>query len=335
MKKQSKFKDFLSSKHFSLIIVNALLILLFQILSKGSFLTALNIRAIFNGMVICSFFAVGVGYLMLYGFMDLSVGSTGSLAGALLTYMIMQMNCNVWVAIISALVVGTIFGFINALLVNEFNFQPFIVTLGMSSVSSGLAYVLVSSQGMRVESAVLKWIGNTKYFNRLLPVTVIIAIIFFVIYGIILAKTEFGRTIYLCGGNKEAARLCGLHPKRLSYILFSNCGFLSAVCGVLVTARVGTAYATALSSYQFTGLTAAMLGGIAFGGGSGDMFGCFLGMLIISLFNTGTAILSIDSNIATVFNGILLVVALAIDAINARRTAKNWVKKSLAETSNN
>ena len=330
MKKESKFREFLGSKHFSLIIVNLLLILIFEVLSKGAFLTPLYVRAIFNGMVICSFFAVGVGFLMLYGFIDLSVGSIGSLAGAVLTFTIMQMGFNVWIAMLSALIVGTFFGFLNALLVNRFGFQPFIVTLGMSSVCSGLAYVLVSSQGMRVEDALLKWIGNTKYFNRLLPVTVIIAMIFFIVYGIILAKTKFGRTIYLCGGNKAAARLCGLHPKKLSYILFANCGFLSAVCGILVTARVGTSYATALSAYQFTGLTAAMLGGIAFGGGSGDMFGCFLGMLIISLFNTGTAILSIDSNIATVFNGLLLVIALAIDAVNARRTAKNWVKKSLA-----
>lgn len=85
---------------------------------------------------------------------------------------------------------------------------------------------------------------------------------------------------------------------------------------------------------QFTGLTAAMLGGIAFGGGSGDMVGCFLGMLILSVFTNGTALMGLDSNLALIFQGLLLVIALAIDAVSAKRQAKSWVKKSLLDDNN-
>jgi len=332
MGKKEKLKSFLGSKHFTLLIVVILLIILFQILTSGAFLKPFNIRQIFNGMVICSFFTVGVGMLMLFGYMDLSVGAVGSLGGAVLCWLIAKCGAPAPVAMLAGIIVGIGCGLFNGFLVNKLHFEPFIATLAMTSVCQGIAYNFVTSQGMAVKNDVLKWIGTTKFFNDLLPVTVIIAAVFFVVYGIILAKTKFGRTIYVCGGNKQAAKLSGLNPTRLSYILFANCGFLASICGILVTSRVGTSYADSLSAYQFTGLTAAMLGGIAFGGGSGDMAGCFLGMLIIALFNNGTSVLGIDSNIATVFNGLLLIIALAIDAVNAKRTAKNWVKKSLLES---
>jgi ribose/xylose/arabinose/galactoside ABC-type transport system permease subunit len=331
MFKESKFRRFMGTKHFSLLIVVVLLIVLFTIITGGRLVTVLNLRTIFNNMVVGSFFTLGVGMLMLFGHIDLSVGAIGSFAGCIMGVAVMVWGLPAWVAILLAIITGMICGAFNAFMVNRFHFEPFIATLATASVLHGIGYQLATSTGLPIKSSVLKWIGGTKFFlgGKLLPFTVIVAVVFFVIYGIILAKTMFGRTIYLCGGNKQAARLAGLKPKRLSYILFMNCGFLAGVCGVLYTARVGTSYATGLDSYQFTGLTAAMLGGIAFGGGSGDMLGCFLGMLILSLFDNGTSLMGLDSNLSTVFQGFLLVLALAIDAISASNRSKNWVKKSL------
>jgi ribose transport system permease protein len=328
---ESRFKRFLITKYFSLLVVIILMLIVFYILTDGKILVPANIRQIFNGMVITSFFAMGCGMLILFGYIDLSVGAVGSFSGCVITVLNASLGVPIALAIVCGVVTGILFGMFNGFMVNKLRFEPFIATLAMASLIRGIGYNLVSANGMKIHDPFLQWLGGTKFFNNLLPITVLIAIVFFVVYGIVLAKTKFGRTIYLCGGNQQAARLSGLRPKRLSYILFANCGFLAAVCGVLVTARVGTAYATALDTYQFTGLTAAMLGGIAFGGGSGDMLGCFLGMLILALFNNGTALIGLDHNIAVIFNGALLVIALAIDAVSARRRAKSWVKKSLAE----
>jgi ribose/xylose/arabinose/galactoside ABC-type transport system permease subunit len=272
--------------------------------------------------------------LILFGYIDLSTGAVGSIAGCVLGYTIMQLGYPAWLAVVLAIIAAMLCGLANALMVNKLHFEPFIATMAMASVVHGLGYNLASAQGMPITNAFTKWLGNTKIFNNLLPVTVIIAVVFFVVYGVILAKTKFGRTIYICGGNQMAARLSGLNPTKLSYILFINSGFLAGVCGVLATSRIGTSYATALDSYQFTGMTSAMLGGIAFGGGSGDMLGCFLGMLILSVFNNGTTLMGLDHNLSTIFNGLLLVLALAIDAISASRRAKSWVKKSLLESNN-
>jgi ribose transport system permease protein len=331
MKEESRFKRFLATKHFSLLVVILIMLVIFYFLTDGKLLGVKNIRQIFNGMVTCSFFAIGSGMLILFGHLDLSAGAIGALAGAVMTVLYNQFGFPIWLAIILGILGACICGWINAFMVNKLHFEAFIMTLAMASLAHGVSYNLVSGQGMVITDPFLKWLGSTKIFGNMLPITLIIACVVFVIYGIILSKTKFGRTIYLCGGNKQAARLSGLKPTRLSYILFVNGAFLVGICGILVTARVGTSYATSLDMYQFTGMTAAMLGGIAFGGGAGDMLGCFLGMLILAIFNNGTALMGLDNNIATIFQGLLLVIALAIDAVSARRQAKSWVKKSLLE----
>lgn len=332
MKEDSKFRQFLSTKYFSLIVVIILMTAVFYfIVPNGALFGIKNIRAIFNGMVTTSFFAVGSGMLILFGYLDLSAGAVGAFSGAIMTLLNVQFGVPIWLAIIAGIVGACLCGWLNAFMVNKLHFEAFIATMAMMSLAHGVSYNLVSGQGTVVTNDFLTWLGGTKIFGNLVPITLIIAIVMFVIYGVILAKTKFGRTVYLCGGNKQAARLSGLKPKRLSYFLFINGAFLVGVCGVLVTARTGAAYATALDTYQFTGMTAAMLGGIAFGGGSGDMLGCFLGMLILAIFNDATTLLGLDHNIATIFQGLLLVIALAIDAVSARRQAKNWVKKSLLE----
>jgi ribose/xylose/arabinose/galactoside ABC-type transport system permease subunit len=328
---KDRLSTFFASKHFTLLIVIAILIVAFNILSKGGFLAPANYRSIFNGITVTSFFTLGVGMLILFGYIDLSVGLVGSLSGCVLVALVQLSHWNIIPAIIAALAVGCACGLCNALMVNKLRFEPFIATLAMSSVAKGIGYNLVTAEGTPISNTFIQRLGSTRFFNNVLPLTAVIAFVFFIFYGIVLARTKFGRTIYLCGGNKQAARLAGLKPTRLSYILFVNCGFLASVCGLVTISRTGTGFATSLETYQFTGLTAAMLGGIAFGGGSGDMFGCFLGMLILSIFNNGATLLGLDKNIATIFNGLLLVFALALDSVSARRQMKNWIRRSMAE----
>jgi ribose/xylose/arabinose/galactoside ABC-type transport system permease subunit len=335
MKVKKSSKDFFTSKTFSLLLVIAVLLVIFTVASGGLMLKPLNIRNIINNMVLLSFLGIGAGMLMLFGDIDLSAGSIGSFAGCVLAIAFMDWGIPTGFAYILAMIVGALGGFINAFLVNELHFQSFIATLCTSSVLQGFGLMLVTGQGLKVKgSATINWIGDTKFFGGMLPVTIIIALLFVLVYGIILSKTRFGRTIYLCGGNRFAAYLSDLYPKRLSYILFMNSGFLAAVSGSIYVSNVKTAYATSIASYQFTGLTAAILGGVAFGGGSGGMLGCFLGMLILAVFNTGVTTLGIDYNFITIFNGVLLVFGLSLDAISARRKSRQVLKQSLRASTN-
>lgn len=328
MKKKSAF---FSSKYFSLVLIIVILMVIFTIWSKGQMITPLNIRNILNNLVLLSFIGCGACYLMLYGEMDISAGALGSFAGCVCAYLAMNNGVPSGIATIIALIVGSLCGLVNALFINVLKFPPFIATMGMSYVLQGAGYLIATGTGINIRKlAFLNFIGDTKFFDGLVPVSVIISILFLVVYGIILSKTEFGRTIYLCGGNRRAARLCGLNPKKLSYILYINSGFLASVSGIIYVSRVKTALPTALGSYQFTGITAAVLGGVAFGGGSGNMVGCALGMLILAIFNTGVSTVGFNANYTKVFNGVLLIIGLALDAITARRNARKVVAQSLA-----
>jgi ribose/xylose/arabinose/galactoside ABC-type transport system permease subunit len=126
------------------------------------------------------------------------------------------------------------------------------------------------------------------------------------------------------GGNPISARLAGINSRRLTYFLFINGAVLGGISGIFNTARLGQGQLLALQTSQFTGITAAVLGGISFGGGSGGMGGAFVGLLILQTFQIGMGVVSVNPFWVTVFTGFMLILALAID-----RFAQHQIKKSL------
>ena len=329
----NKKTSFFSTKYFTLLIIIVALMVIFTIWSKGQMIMPLNIRNILNNLVLLGLIGIGACFLMLYGELDISAGAIGSFAGCICALLAMRMGIPSAIAALIAVIVGCVAGLCNALMINILRFPPFIATMSMSYMLQGLGYMIATSQGISIKKlSFLNFIGDTKFFNGLVPVMIIITLLFLVVYGIILSRTQFGRTVYLCGGNRRAARLCGLNPKKLSYTLYINSAFLASCAGIIYISRVKTALPTALTSFQFTGVTAAILGGVAFGGGSGNILGCSLGMLILAIFNNGVSTVGFNANYTKVFNGLLLIIGLALDAITARRNAKKVVAMSLASS---
>ena len=126
----------------------------------------------------------------------------------------------------------------------------------------------------------------------------------------------------MCGCNREAARLAGLKPKKICYILFINMGFLASLSGIILAARMKSATVTGISGNQFSGITAAILGGISFGGGSGGMLGAFFGLLLLNCFNNGMTVMGVNPYWQTVASGALLLIALMFDFISMVRKEK-------------
>ena len=244
--------------------------------------------------------------------------SISALSAIIMAHGIMTFGLPWWLAVIMAIVMGLITGCINATLITKLHFQPFIATLAMKSICEGLADVFGNASAIKIENKALSWIGNYKFANNIIPVAVVIALLFIIVYGIILAKTRFGRMIYLCGGNRQAAYLTGISPVKMCYILFMNMGALAALAGCMLAARVSSATVTGVNANQFSGVTAAILGGISFGGGTGGMVGAFIGLLLLNCFNNGMTLVGLDPYWQTVASGALLLVALIIDYYNTR-----------------
>ena len=323
MESYRAIKKFLKTKTFTLLAILILIIAFFWFFSPNhSYLGLKNITNILNSMVLYIMFAVAVSMPIIFGEFDLSPGYIGTAAGATMATLFFETSIPWFVIVMICLLLGIAFGLINAALINEFRIQSFIVTLAVGSlIARGFSYIVPSGRPLYFEDPVMIWVGTYR-IGGLIPVTVIISVLVIVIYGIILAKSKFGRSLYLCGGGRQAARLAGLKPKKISYIIFANSGMLGALGGILFVARTKTGDLIGTNNYSFPAVTACIFGGISFGGGSGSMVGCFLGLLIINGFNNGLTIMRVTSYWQDVASGILLLIALTIDYLSARRALR-------------
>jgi ribose transport system permease protein len=170
------------------------------------------------------------------------------------------------------------------------------------------------------------WIGKARFLG--LPVSVWIMIIAFAIFGFILAKTRFGRSVYAIGGNMQAARLAGLNPTKIVTISFVLMGILCGMGGVIFAARMNAGQPSANVNLEFDAITAVILGGVSFAGGKGNMFGTIIGVLLIQSFNTGLTMINVSSFWQFVAKGSLLLFALTADYIRKTRNDKKLLEAS-------
>lgn len=314
-------KKIVRHRLFPLVMLLLAIVLIYTILSGGVFISFKNIRNILQSTTVVSLLAIGAGMLMIAGYIDLSLGGIGTMCAMLAAYMLR--NGSPWyLALLVALALGAVGGAFNAVMVNELKFQSFIATLATASITQGITSIISNGKQIDISDPVFKFIGNERIAD-VVPVSVIISMLALLIYGIILARTKFGRSVYLIGGNQDAARLSGLKPKKISYILFINAGCLAALAGILLAGRLKSATAVGITNSQFAGLTAAILGGISFGGGVGGMGGALIGILILNCFNNGMTVIDVNPYWQTIASGILLLVALGVDFMTQRRRERN------------
>ena len=149
------------------------------------------------------------------------------------------------------------------------------------------------------------------------------------IFGIILARTTFGKNIYAIGGNKDAARLAGLNPQKIILICFILMGILCAIGGIIFSSRMNSGQPAANVNLEFDAITAVILGGVSFMGGVGGMGGTILGIVLIQSFNTGLTMVNVPSFWQYVARGALLLFALTTDYIRKQKREKELLEASM------
>lgn len=306
------------SNELLMVIMLVVVIAVFSILNRN-YLSFSNMSNILMAASTIGLLAIGETYLIIAGHIDLSSAHIASMFGVLTAILI---NANVpWpLAIVIVVVTSSVVGLANSCLVNVFGMQPFIATLAMSEVCQGVGYLICDGKSIQVSNKAFTSIGSLRILG--IPLPAILMLILFVIFGFILAKTVFGRSIYMIGGNAEAARLAGLKPQKISTILYVISTMVSAFAGVLMTAKMHSGQPTGGSGSEFDAITAAILGGVAFSGGKGNLLGCFIGLLIMQCFNNGLTVMNVSSFWQVVAKGLLLIAALIIDFFRQRRLTK-------------
>jgi putative multiple sugar transport system permease protein len=176
-----------------------------------------------------------------------------------------------------------------------------------------IAKIVVSAVGIGLVSLLLSRSRGG------MPIVLVICAVLIVIYSFVMGRTVFGRHVYAIGGNRQAARLSGVDTRKVDFWIFVNIGVLSAVAGVLVTSRLGTALAAAGTGFELDAIAACFIGGAAVTGGIGRVSGTIIGALIMGVLNMGLSILSVDPSWTQVIKGLVLLLAVAYDLVSKRR----------------
>ncbi len=319
--KKSDFAD-----KITLIIAMVILTGVFTALNKNY----ASWNNLINVLIACSltgFVAIGETNLIIAGQNDLSAGSVAACAGVLAA-LLAKMGMHPYLAIVIAVLAGCAVGAINASLITFLKLQPFIATLATMSIVRGFAYILCDGKAVGISQTAFIDIGKYRIFG-FLPVPVLILLVAFLGFGYLLNKTYFGRSIYALGGNPYAARLAGLNPTKIAFKLHIIESGLAALAGVLLAARMNSGQPSACVGLEFDAITAAVLGGTAFTGGVGTIFGTFLGMLVLQGFKTGMNMVGLPTFWQQVAQGGLLVVALAFDFYRKKSREKKALEDSM------
>jgi len=331
MKKQNVFSTFAKSKAFPLVIILVVMTIITSSLSKGVFLTPNNLLTIFYGLVIQVVFLCGLGMILISGNIDLSVGGQASLCAMVFAWMCKNSSMGWVFAMLIALCVALCCGMINTLLVNKLRFPSFIATIGMSSVYRGLCSVMTKGENIQINRASFLAIGNSKLFG-FLPAGFIFALVLLIIFQFMLSRTNFGRGIFMVGGNQQAARLAGLNPDRVRMILFLMSSCLACIGGLLWCTSSKLASPTAIieGGYDMQVISAAILGGVAFTGGAGNLIGALVGVLLLNIFKNMLIVLGIPTYWTVFAQGFVLALALTLDYFSTERRRKALLAASAA-----
>lgn len=310
-------------------VILAVTLVAFQLLN-ANYLTIGNITNIFIAASSAGIVAVGETYLMISGHMDLSCGAVAAFSGVFAATML-KAGFNPWMTILIVLLAGVAIGALNGFLVTVLKFNHFIATLATQYIFRGLAYILCDGKSVYVNDSTFATIGS-RIFNNTLPISVLVMLGVMLIFGVILARTRFGRSMYMVGGNAQAARLAGISERKVKMILFSICGCMSSLAGVIIAARMQSGQPASSDGLEFDAITGAVLGGVGLMGGTGDMVGCLIGLLIMTGFNNGLQVLNVQSFWQKVARGLLLIVALGLDYARTVQSQKVKINRSEPST---
>lgn len=269
-----------------------------------------------------AFIVLPMCYILLLGEIDISVGSIVALSAVVMS---MAFNAGVpmGLSMLIFLLVGTICGLINGIILTKFvELPPMIVTLATQIIYRGIAEILLGDQAAGGLTKV-KWFSNL-YWGSIGPVPYMFLI--FVVcalgMGLLLHKTTFGKRIYAIGSNRLAAEYAGISVQRIRCLVYAMTGFFSAVTAIFLAARMGSTRSNIAEGYEMEAITMVVLGGISTAGGKGDFPGAIIAIFIIGFLRYGLGLINVPSQVIIVIIGSLLVFAVMIPNLDIKKIFK-------------
>ena len=293
-----------------------LLCIVMTILSPR-FLSVTNLMNVAGQAAINSIISIGMFLAIMTSGIDLSVGSVLALSTMFMGLFAKTYNMNPFLALLCCLVIGTMLGLFNGLLLTKLRLpHPFISTMGTKQMARALCLVVTGTQPVYQFKKPIVFLGNANIGP--MPFSFILVAVLYVIMFFFLTRTRTGRYIYAVGGNKEASRLSGINVDNILNLVYALSGFFAALAGIVLVGRVDTAYPLAGVDYETDAIAAVIIGGASFFGGVGKIGNTIVGVLIIAVLRNGLNLLGVPSAWQTFAVGAVIILAVYVDVLRQK-----------------
>ena len=289
-----------------------------------NFMKASNLLNVANQIAVIAILAIGMTLIIITAGIDLSVGSLIAVSAVLATWVIrecfggdeatvtgMIVGCGLAILACSAL------GLFSGSMVAYFGVPPFVATLGMMMVGSGLAYMLSSGLSIYQLPQSFDWLGRGDDLGGV-PNAVVLMVVLYLLAHTLMSRTTLGRYIYAVGGNPEAARLSGVPVKKILLGVYASCGALAGLGGVIMASQFKSGDPKYGLMYELYVIAAVVVGGTSLSGGRGKVFGTLIGAFIIAVIQNGMNLTGVQSYTQKVVLGVVLLAAVLLDMLKKR-----------------
>lgn len=305
-------KSLLRDQRILLIIIMVIIVAVVSSINPR-FIRIQNITAIFQQISVLGVLTMAMTMLLISGGIDLSIGNMMTLSAIVLAT-VLKNTGNLALAVICGVLVSTLCGFLNGLIITKSKCMPLIITLGMAQVYYGASLLIT-------KGAFLNFSGALDFMRKvqlagIIPLMVLFMVLIVLIMYFLLNRTKFGRRIFAIGGNEKNAYLSGISVDLHKILAYTIGGAIVSVAGILFAARLNSIAPAAGSGYELDALVAAVIGGITFEGGRGTVSGAFLGCLLIGIISSALDILGIHAYWKIAITGLIIVGAVVLSNID-------------------
>ncbi len=302
----------------NLVLCGIVVLIIVTAIAEPKFLGAANLNNVLRQLGPLPFAALGMTFVIIAGFIDLSIVGIISLVGVITVGLIEPLGQGG--ALLVGILLGAFLGWLNGLVLTTCGAmtqaEVLFITYGMSSIYMALALIYTQSETLRLAKSEKSYSIFTTLGSKnlgIIPVVLILFIVILVLMHLFLRKTIWGRAISLLGGNKDAAYLVGFNVKSTMRLAYTINGLMSGLASIALLSRVTTATATSGTNYETNAILCVVVGGTTLKGGKGSVLRTMLGVVLITLLGNCMNMLGLSTYMQTVMRGTVLVVAIWLD----------------------
>lgn len=281
-----------------------------------NFLTVYNLTIMTRDLAFVGIAAIAQGLLLLLGDIDLSIGAIAGLCGVLSAKLLVDLNVDPVLAIAIGTAAGAVLGCVNGILITTFNLNSLVLTIGTQTAFTGLNLVITRGRTITGLPEQVTVLGAGSLFGVPLPAYFMVGV--FLIALFLTKKTVFGRQLYAIGNSREAARIVGISEQKVRVIAYVLAGTFSGLAGILMAFRLLSAQTAIGQTWVLPSIAAPVIGGIATTGGIGSIVGALIGGAIMDVIGNIIVLGGVDAYWQQTFNGVIVVLAITIDALSRR-----------------